>query len=133
MNQDKCPGSLRLFFQVYIEDYIGVKHNPLATCPQVMIQSSFRLVWKLLEVRVYIHIFIYTYITRDHQIPFFLLFSLSPCAVFWGGATPRFRHQKNGSFFFSKSKFSFGRVLRERSWIGSISTQRRSISVLGCR
>lgn len=62
----------------WIEDYIGVKHNPLATCPQVMIQSWFRLVWKLLEA--YIHIYIHSCIcmikvTRDHQIPFFLLFS----------------------------------------------------------
>lgn len=93
MNQDKCPGSLRLFCEVYIEDYIRVKHNPLATCPQVMIQSWFRLVWKLLEVCV--HINIYIYITRDHQILFFLL--CSKRAVFWGC---NFNSaQKTASFF----------------------------------
>lgn len=97
MNQDKCPGLLWLFFQVYIEDYIRVKHNPLATCPQVMIQSWFRLVWKLLEVRVYIHFILYI----QPEIIRFHFFSFSPCLQFFGVVQPLDfgTKKKNGSFF----------------------------------
>ena len=121
MNQDKCPGSLRLFFQVHIEDYIGVKHNPLATCPQVMIQSWFRLVWKLLEACVYIHIYIYIiYIYYIYIIYILYIYNqrssdsiFSPFLLFcsfWGSCNFDFRHPKKRQLNFSKSKFSFGRV-----------------------